>query len=121
MSCDTSLRCLSARRSSLHGFRRRSTDSKSVRHTEIAKSCARYRTTRSSRMHFGLSRTFTSFSQTIHHSCCPHGCAERSEEHTSELQSPCNLVCRLLLEKKNKQTNILLIQKIERHDTNQIT
>src|SRR2546426_7043058 len=28
----------------------------------------------------------------------PHGV--RSEEHTSELQSPCNLVCRLLLEKK---------------------
>src|SRR3989454_11428625 len=27
---------------------------------------------------------------------------KRSEEHTSELQSPCNLVCRLLLEKKNK-------------------
>src|SRR5256885_6849056 len=27
----------------------------------------------------------------------------RSEEHTSELQSPCNLVCRLLLEKKNKR------------------
>src|SRR5256885_66252 len=27
---------------------------------------------------------------------------ERSEEHTSELQSPCNLVCRLLLEKKKK-------------------
>src|SRR2546426_6470873 len=27
---------------------------------------------------------------------------ERSEEHTSELQSPCNIVCRLLLEKKNK-------------------
>src|SRR5256885_9843584 len=27
--------------------------------------------------------------------------AIRSEEHTSELQSPCNLVCRLLLEKKN--------------------
>src|SRR6516162_11257002 len=27
--------------------------------------------------------------------------AQRSEEHTSELQSPCNLVCRLLLEKKN--------------------
>src|SRR2546426_2173830 len=26
----------------------------------------------------------------------------RSEEHTSELQSPCNLVCRLLLEKKKK-------------------
>src|SRR5256885_12454654 len=37
---------------------------------------------------------------------CPDYCFEvyrgpaRSEEHTSELQSPCNLVCRLLLEKK---------------------
>src|SRR5215467_16290210 len=32
---------------------------------------------------------------------CP--CVDpRSEEHTSELQSPCNLVCRLLLEKKKK-------------------
>src|SRR5256885_6466563 len=32
-----------------------------------------------------------------------HACAQatRSEEHTSELQSPCNLVCRLLLEKNN--------------------
>src|SRR2546426_7805855 len=29
----------------------------------------------------------------------------RSEEHTSELQSPCNLVCRLLLEKKKKNTS----------------
>src|SRR5256885_8822937 len=33
------------------------------------------------------------------------GVAEyRSEEHTSELQSPCNLVCRLLLEKKKKKS-----------------
>src|SRR5256885_11024849 len=32
----------------------------------------------------------------------------RSEEHTSELQSPCNLVCRLLLEKK-KNINICLV------------
>src|SRR2546426_8128789 len=30
---------------------------------------------------------------------------QRSEEHTSELQSPCNLVCRLLLEKKKKNTS----------------
>src|SRR5256885_6080214 len=30
------------------------------------------------------------------------GIPSRSEEHTSELQSPCNLVCRLLLEKKKK-------------------
>src|SRR2546426_6644031 len=34
----------------------------------------------------------------------------RSEEHTSELQSPCNLVCRLLLEKKKKKTNTYLCQ-----------
>src|SRR5256885_9240761 len=33
---------------------------------------------------------------------------ERSEEHTSELQSPCNLVCRLLLEKKKKKSNIYI-------------
>src|SRR2546426_4937572 len=31
----------------------------------------------------------------------------RSEEHTSELQSPCNLVCRLLLEKKKKNTKYI--------------
>src|SRR5256885_9959166 len=30
---------------------------------------------------------------------------QRSEEHTSELQSPCNLVCRLLLEKKKKDSS----------------
>src|SRR5256885_13231909 len=33
----------------------------------------------------------------------------RSEEHTSELQSPCNLVCRLLLEKKKKKTKVTFI------------
>src|SRR5256885_5071336 len=32
-----------------------------------------------------------------------HAFQDRSEEHTSELQSPCNLVCRLLLEKKKKK------------------
>src|SRR5256885_11442702 len=31
---------------------------------------------------------------------------ERSEEHTSELQSPCNLVCRLLLEKKKRKKHV---------------
>src|SRR5256885_10948796 len=35
-----------------------------------------------------------------------HG--RRSEEHTSELQSPCNLVCRLLLEKKKKLVGVCL-------------
>src|SRR5256885_8692585 len=34
---------------------------------------------------------------------------ERSEEHTSELQSPCNLVCRLLLEKKKKCNTLLIL------------
>src|SRR2546426_999084 len=47
------------------------------------------------------------------------GCAEdRSEEHTSELQSPCNLVCRLLLEKKKKRQinmNMQLKQYITYH------
>src|SRR5256885_13047363 len=39
--------------------------------------------------------------------------AYRSEEHTSELQSPCNLVCRLLLEKKknNRETIAVLIRE----------
>ena len=37
---------------------------------------------------------------------------KRSEEHTSELQSPCNLVCRLLLEKKNIILFFLIIYLI---------
>src|SRR2546426_11901210 len=47
--------------------------------------------------------------QSVRHHTCPKDklvdpdqINERSEEHTSELQSPCNLVCRLLLEKKKK-------------------
>src|SRR5256885_11866509 len=36
-------------------------------------------------------------------------CVCRSEEHTSELQSPCNLVCRLLLEKKKKILLVILL------------
>src|SRR2546426_8688210 len=38
--------------------------------------------------------------------CDFHGIDRRSEEHTSELQSPCNLVCRLLLEKKKKKNKL---------------
>src|SRR2546426_6730880 len=34
----------------------------------------------------------------------------RSEEHTSELQSPCNLVCRLLLEKKKTKDFLIVIR-----------
>src|SRR2546426_5528127 len=37
------------------------------------------------------------------------GAVGRSEEHTSELQSPCNLVCRLLLEKKKKQNTTITV------------
>src|SRR2546430_7503560 len=39
---------------------------------------------------------------------------ERSEEHTSELQSQSNLVCRLLLEKKKKKQKNILIQQIKK-------
>src|SRR2546426_7899304 len=38
----------------------------------------------------------------------------RSEEHTSELQSPCNLVCRLLLEKKKREVVGLLAPRVQR-------
>src|SRR2546426_8714454 len=44
------------------------------------------------------------------------GRGDRSEEHTSELQSPCNLVCRLLLEKKKKKKKD--ISKKHTHNTN---
>src|SRR5256885_7926365 len=37
------------------------------------------------------------------------GVVRRSEEHTSELQSPCNLVCRLLLEKKKKTSSCVYV------------
>src|SRR5256885_2928678 len=40
--------------------------------------------------------------------------ARRSEEHTSELQSPCNLVCRLLLEKKKKKIKQHIVRETER-------
>src|SRR5256885_13116597 len=39
----------------------------------------------------------------------------RSEEHTSELQSPCNLVCRLLLEKKKNYDHVLQLRLITTH------
>src|SRR2546426_4224306 len=39
----------------------------------------------------------------------------RSEEHTSELQSPCNLVCRLLLEKKKKKEKNKNLQKTKKN------
>src|SRR5256885_11723979 len=47
---------------------------------------------------------------------------DRSEEHTSELQSPCNLVCRLLLEKKKKIiTDHLISKHYSRYSVNTTT
>src|SRR2546426_4850274 len=40
--------------------------------------------------------------------------ARGSEEHTSELQSPCNLVCRLLLLKKKKETHMTVLMPKQR-------
>src|SRR5256885_10694352 len=45
----------------------------------------------------------------------------RSEEHTSELQSPCNLVCRLLLEKKKKPAISPVTGAEERVDTRRLS
>src|ERR1039457_5147530 len=45
---------------------------------------------------------------------CSISFRRRSEEHTSELQSPCNLVCRLLLEKKNIHLSCISSQKFFR-------
>src|SRR6476660_10162718 len=45
------------------------------------------------------------------------GCDRRSEEHTSELQSPDHLVCRLLLEKKQNNTNGLIFYKKKKNKT----
>src|SRR2546426_4321572 len=43
----------------------------------------------------------------------PRCSGRRSEEHTSELQSPCNLVCRLLLEKKKKKKRNAIIRNLK--------
>src|SRR2546430_10419018 len=48
----------------------------------------------------GRSTARISASGSVSSSCCSRPAAVRSEEHTSELQSQSNLVCRLLLEKK---------------------
>src|SRR5256885_12292117 len=53
-----------------------------------------------------LHRRFAGLDVPVHRLPRPRRAPPRSEEHTSELQSPCNLVCRLLLEKK-KQVRVL--------------
>src|SRR2546426_10600307 len=58
-----------------------------------------------SRRNEGLQAAFTSIFPIVSHSgnARLEFVSYRSEEHTSELQSPCNLVCRLLLEKKKNK------------------
>src|SRR5256885_12720699 len=53
-----------------------------------------------------LNRTGAALAQALLQLGAAYG-RRRSEEHTSELQSPCNLVCRLLLEKKKKNHGLL--------------
>src|SRR5256885_8532246 len=47
--------------------------------------------------------SYASYSPSARRESLHEFASSRSEEHTSELQSPCNLVCRLLLEKKKKK------------------
>src|SRR5205807_8226847 len=50
----------------------------------------------------GAARVSRTIARLFTRSAASRAAADRSEEHTSELQSPCNLVCRLLLEKKKR-------------------
>src|SRR5256885_7142684 len=51
-------------------------------------------------------KPFEEYANIITTGMCGAISAARSEEHTSELQSPCNLVCRLLLEKKKNPASV---------------
>src|SRR2546426_7187577 len=53
--------------------------------------------------------------QTYHGAWGPRLGFARSEEHTSELQSPCNLVCRLLLEKKKNIVTVIPLPAVDLH------
>src|SRR5256885_5730822 len=57
---------------------------------------------------FGKSCTEPTKASSARGQSCPCTAGPRSEEHTSELQSPCNLVCRLLLEKKKNTLTYLI-------------
>src|SRR5256885_12463504 len=56
------------------------------------------------RMAARSAQTLPGSADPVDHLVFTDGLASRSEEHTSELQSPCNLVCRLLLEKKKTES-----------------
>src|SRR5688572_31610925 len=78
-----------------------------------ASSATSHRSDSSSRPLIARSSSRCRFSQTQR---------SRSEEHTSELQSQSNLVCRLLLEKKKKKKQIKLIQDYNyKHNTSNVT
>src|SRR2546426_4299381 len=77
---------------------------------------------------FPYTTLFRSGFDTYWHSQCSQKVGEqfgftedRSEEHTSELQSPCNLVCRLLLEKKKKKNKKSYNKKSKENARNVIT
>src|SRR2546426_2061429 len=55
------------------------------------------------------------YQQVYFHRVGADAATDRSEEHTSELQSPCNLVCRLLLEKKKKNLYQRSLQDMSAH------
>src|SRR2546430_11113579 len=55
----------------------------------------------------GYRRAARDLGGAVHESSGQSGCRRRSEEHTSELQSQSNLVCRLLLEKKKKDYSVV--------------
>src|SRR5256885_8543083 len=63
---------------------------------ELATRCSRSALAVRCRLCCGCRRCYQNGERTV----CASLLSLRSEEHTSELQSPCNLVCRLLLEKK---------------------
>src|SRR5437870_6644494 len=62
---------------------------------------------RSNHHHGDAQQHLRNWSQQVPANALQEGAAERSEEHTSELQSRGHLVCRLLLEKKNEDVNLL--------------
>src|SRR5260364_472871 len=70
-----------------------------------------------------LFRSVPSLSRmTIRSPCCSNRLrARRSEEHTSELQSPDHLVCRLLLEKKKNKKYTIFITKNKKKNKKNIT
>src|SRR5438094_4499659 len=61
---------------------------------------------RTARVHFKIDTGLTRLGAPLGEAAARGGLAERSEEHTSELQSPYDLVCRLLLEKKKTKKTI---------------